>query len=265
MRAPGQAGSFSVPVKYGYSAVGTVTAGPEDLLGRHVFALHPHQNVFQAAAADLLPIPTAIPARRAVLAANMETALNAHWDAGTGPGDRVLVVGAGILGLLVGYIARRIAGTSVTVLDVDPERARYAEALGIRFAGPGEIPSANQIVFHTSATAAGLQTAIEACAFEGSVIELSWYGTNAVTVNLGDAFHSQRLKIISSQVGHVAPSHRSQITRRERLQRAIELLDDPALDALVEKDIAFADLPAAFPEIVSSSELPPVVRYERDR
>jgi NADPH:quinone reductase-like Zn-dependent oxidoreductase len=265
MRAPGQTGSFSFPVKYGYSAVGTVTAGPEDLIGRCVFALHPHQDVFQAAAADLLPIPPAIPARRAVLAANMETALNAHWDAGTGPGDRVLVVGAGIVGLLVGYIARRIAGANVTVLDVDPGRARYAEALGIRFAGPGKIPPANQIVFHTSATAAGLQTAIEACAFEGKVIELSWYGTNPVTVSLGGAFHSQRLKIVSSQVGHVAASRRSQVTHRERLQRAIELLDDPALDVLVEKDIAFADLPPAFPEIVSSSELPPIVRYERDR
>jgi NADPH:quinone reductase-like Zn-dependent oxidoreductase len=265
MRAPGQTGSFSFPVKYGYSAVGTVTAGPEDLLGRHVFALHPHQNVFQTAAADLLPIPPAIPARRAVLAANMETALNAHWDAGTGPSDRVLIVGAGIVGLLVGYIARRIAGANVTVLDVDTGRARYAEALGIRFTGPGEIPPANQIVFHTSATAAGLQTAIEACAFEGSVIELSWYGTNPVTVNLGDAFHSQRLKFMSSQVGHVAANRRSQITRRERLQRAIALLDDPALDVLIENDIAFADLPDAFPQIMSSSGLPPIVRYERDR
>jgi threonine dehydrogenase-like Zn-dependent dehydrogenase len=191
----------------------------------------------------------------------METALNAHWDAGTAPGDRVVVVGAGVIGLLVGYLASRIAGTEVTIADIDPARAALAAALGLKFAGPLEIPTENRVVFHASATSAGLETAINAAAFEGRVIELSWYGARPVTVNLGGAFHSRRLSLISSQVGHVAPNHRSQIDRRERLGRAIALLDDPALDVLVSEDIGFADMPAALPRIWSSAGLPPIVRY----
>ena len=261
MRAPSQAGEFSFPVKYGYSAAGIVTAGPERLVGRHVFALHPHQDHFQIEADELIPLPDGIPSRRAALGANMETALNAHWDAGTAPGDRVLVVGAGVVGLLVGYIARRIVGTDVTVVDIDPARAQHAEALGLKFTAPHEIPPDNRIIFHASATSAGLETAINAAAFEGRVIELSWYGSRSVTVPLGGAFHSRRLSIISSQVGHVAPSLRSQIDRHERLRRAIALLDDSALDVLVSEEIRFDDLPEALPRIWSSTGLPPIVRY----
>jgi 2-desacetyl-2-hydroxyethyl bacteriochlorophyllide A dehydrogenase len=261
MRAPFQAGDFPFPVKYGYAAAGTVTAGPETLIGRRVFALHPHQDHFQVAEAALVPIPDAVPSRRAVLAANMETALNAHWDAGTGPGDRVLVVGAGIVGLLVAYLAQCIAGTDVTIVDVEPARAALAAALSVKFATPADAPSENRIVFHTSATGAGLDTALNASAFEGRVVELSWYGSHPVSVNLGGAFHSRRLTIVSSQVGHVAPAQRGQVTRRERLLRAMALLDDPALDILVAEAIEFVDLPAALPRLWSSNLLPPVVCY----
>lgn len=262
MRAPLQAGDFPFPVKYGYSATGTVTAGSEKLIGRRVFALHPHQDHFHAPEAMLLALPDGVPSRRGVLAANMETALNAHWDAGTLPGDRVLVVGAGVVGLLVAYLARRVAGTDVTITDTDPGRARYADALGFKFALAGEAPSDNRIVFHTSASSTGLESAIDACAFEGTIVELSWYGSAPVTINLGGAFHSRRLKIISSQVGHVAVSQRSQVKPRDRLQRAIALLDDPALDALVAEGVSFDQLPAALPGIFSSNALPPVVFYQ---
>lgn len=261
MRAPMQAGTFSFPIKYGYSAAGLVTAGSDKIVGRRVFALHPHQDYFQAAEDHLLAIPDAVPSRRAVLAANMETALNAHWDAGTSPGDRIVVIGAGVVGLLIAYLARRIAGTAVTIVDVDPARASFAEALGLAFAVPQTIPADNRIVFHTSATGAGLDAAIEACAFEGRVIEMSWYGTHPVTLNLGAAFHSRRLRIISSQVGHVAPSHRSQIKHRDRLERALALLDDPALDILVSQSVAFTELPKSLADIWSSPGLPPVVHY----
>lgn len=261
MRAPMQAGTFSFPIKYGYSAAGIVTAGPEKLVGRRVFALHPHQDHFQVAEEHLFPIPDGVPSRRAVLAANMETALNAHWDAGTSLGDRVLVVGAGIVGLLVAYLARRIAGIDVTITDIDPARASYAAALGLTFTDTRNIPADNRIVFHTSATGAGLDTAIDACSFEGHVIEMSWYGTHPVTVNLGGAFHARRLQIISSQVGHIAPSHRSQIKHRDRLDRALGLLDDPALDVLVSESVPFGELPKSLPDVWSSSALPPIVCY----
>jgi 2-desacetyl-2-hydroxyethyl bacteriochlorophyllide A dehydrogenase len=261
MRAPLQSGTFPFPVKYGYSAVGTVTAGPEKLIGTRAFALHPHQDHFQAAESQLVAVPDSVPSRRAVLAANMETALNAHWDAGTAPGDRLLVVGAGIVGLLVAYLARRIPGTDVMITDVDPNRASQASALGVNFVAADDIPANRHIAFHVSATAPGLQTAIDACAFEGRVIELSWYGSNAITVNLGGGFHSRRLRIISSQVGHIAPSHRSHVTHLDRLERAMSLLDDPALDVLVSESIPFRELPDALPRIWSSATLPPIVCY----
>lgn len=261
MRAPLQSGEFPFPVKYGYSATGIVTAGPKALVGRRVFALHPHQDHFQAPEAGLIAIPEAIPSRRATLSANMETALNAHWDAGTQPGDRVLVIGAGIVGLLVGYIAKHIAGTEVAIVDSDPSKVRYAEALGLKFTEPGDAPRGNSIVFHASATGAGLDAAIEAAAFEASIIELSWYGSRQVTVRLGAAFHSRRLRIVASQVGHVAPSRRAFVKPRERLERALGLLNDPALDVLVENTLRFDDLPGALPGIWASTALPPVICY----
>ena len=267
MRAPLQAGNFPFPVKYGYSATGTVTAGPDALIGCQVFCLHPHQDFFQVPAGLLTLIPDAIPAKRATLAANMETALNAHWDAGTGPGDRVLVVGAGIVGLLVAHLAKRIAGTEVVITDTDAGRATLAHALGLKFANPGDVPGDNRIVFHTSASGAGLDTAMAAAAFEGRIVEMSWYGNAPVTVHLGGAFHSRRLQLISSQVGSVAPSRRAGTTQRDRLATAIALLDDPALDALVSDEISFEDAGRHMPEILatglptSTTGLAPVIRY----
>ena len=196
MRAPMQAGEFPFPVKYGYSATGVVVAGSDEMMGKHVFCLHPHQDYFHAPETMLIPLPDAVPAKRATLAANMETALNAHWDAGTGPGDKVLVVGAGIVGLLTAHLAQRIAGCSVTITDIDPARAVIAAELDLTFAPPAEAPRDNRIVFHTSATAAGLQSALDAAAFEGRIVDMSWYGTTPVSLQLGGAFHSKRLQII---------------------------------------------------------------------
>lgn len=263
MRAPLQKGAFPYPVKYGYSATGIVTIGPHALVGKTVFCLHPHQDHFQAAEDMLTLVPEHVPAKRATLAASMETALNGHWDAGTMPGDRVLVVGAGIVGLLVAYLARRIAGADVTITDIDAGRAELAEALGLTFVMSDGVPKDNRIVFHTSASDAGLETAINAAAFEGRIVELSWYGTRAATVRLGGAFHSRRLQIISSQVGHVAPQMRPTVSHKARLAKAITLLDDARLDALVRDEIAFTALPEHLPQIFSntSNALCPVIRY----
>ncbi len=263
MRAPLQAGEFPFPVKYGYSATGVVVSGPEGLIGKHVFCLHPHQDYFHAPEAMLVPLPDAVPPKRATLAANMETALNAHWDAGTGPGDKILVIGAGIVGLLTAHLAKRIAGCHVTITDIDPARAVIASGLGIPFAAPSETPRDNRLVFHTSATAAGLQSALDAAAFEGRIIDMSWYGTAPVSVHLGGAFHSKRLQILSSQVGHVSPSRRSTVTHRQRLTAALGLLDDPVLDTLVNEEIPFNDLPGQIPVILglAGGALPPVIRY----
>ena len=268
MRAPLQEGEFPFPVKYGYCATGVVEDGPSDLMGKTVFCLHPHQDHFIAPVTMLAPVPDGIPARRATLAANMETALNAHWDAGTGPGDRVAVVGAGIVGLMVAHLAARIPGTEVTVYDVDGSRKPLVEALGARFSfssvrGGEQEGGTADIVFHASVSAAGLNTAIGLAGMEGTVVEMSWYGDKPVTVGLGDAFHSRRLKLVSSQVGQVSPGRRPRWSYGRRLATALTLLVDPALDALVAEEIAFEDGPQRLPEILApgAAGLAPVIRY----
>lgn len=263
MRAPMMEGNFPFPVKYGYAAVGLVEDGPTHLLGRTVFCLHPHQDRFNAPPGAVTLVPEAVPARRAVLAANIETALNAVWDSGAGPGDRIVVVGAGVVGLLVTRILARLPGTDVTVVDVDAGRGPVVAALGANFALPADAPRDADVVFHASATAAGLATAIGCAGFESAIIEMSWYGAGAVAVPLGGAFHARRLRLISSQVGHVAPTRRLRWDFARRRDTALALLDDAVLDALITEEIAFADLPAALPRLLAPGApgLQTLVRY----
>ena len=263
MRGPNQEGAFPFPVKYGYCATGVVEAGPTELVGKTVFCLHPHQDYFKVAAATLVPVPDGVPARRATLIANMETALNALWDAGAGPGDRVVVVGAGVVGLLVASLAARLPGAAVTAVDVDPARRPIAETLGAGFALPDAAPQDADIVFHASATAAGLSTAIKCAGFEATIVEMSWYGDKPVQIDLGGAFHSRRLKLVSSQVGHVATSRRPRWSYRRRVEAAARLLALPALDALVAEEIAFEDAARELPRILGpdAQGLAPVIRY----
>ncbi|MCB1514896.1 MAG: zinc-binding alcohol dehydrogenase [Hyphomicrobiaceae bacterium] len=264
MRAPLQEGAFPFPVKYGYCATGIVEDGPEPLIGQTVFCLHPHQDVFIAPANMLVPVPDDVPPRRATLAANMETALNAHWDAGTGPADRIVVVGAGVVGLLVAAIAARLPGTEVTVVDVAEARRGIAESLGARFALPGKAPGDADVVFHTSATAAGLNTAIGCAGMEATVVELSWYGEKEVPAVLGGAFHSRRLRLVSSQVGQVSASRRPRWTYRRRMEAALQLLARACeLDALVAEEISFLDATRELPNVLAddAAGLAPVIAY----
>ncbi len=257
MRAPLQEGDFPAPVKYGYSAVGVVEDGPAALAGQSVFALHPHQSRFTVPTDAVVPIPDNVPPSRAVLAANMETALNAVWDAevgasGTG-GDTVTVIGAGVVGCLVAYLARHHCGADVELVDILPQRADIAAALDIPFRLSAEATSERPLIFHTSGHPGGLVHALSLAAFEGRIFELSWYGDRSVPLPLGEAFHSRRLSLVSSQVGHVATPRRATTSYRDRLSQAIALLADDRLDALIERDIAFADLPATMAALVDDA------------
>ena len=250
MRAPHQQGDFPFPVKYGYAAVGVVEAGPDALVGRHVFSLYPHQSRFRVAADAVVVLPGGVPAARAVLAANAETALNAIWDAGALPGERVLVLGAGLLGCLIAVFLSRIH-SNVDVTDKLAEPAAAVADFPVNVMSSEALGRDYDLVFHTTASAAGLQAAIDALTFEGRVIELSWFGDRPVPLMLGGAFHSRRLTIRSSQVGHVAPARRATTTHRDRLAEALGLLADPRLDRLITGEVAFKDLPAEIPRLLA--------------
>lgn len=250
MRAPLQAGAFPFPVKYGYAAVGTVREGPVALVGREVFVLHPHQDRFAAPVEMVVPLPPGVPAGRAVLAANMETALNVVWDAGALPGDRIAVVGAGVVGALAAWICARLPGSEVTLVDVNPARASLAASLGCGFAGPEAAPVDCDLVIHASASGEGLATALAAAGLEATVVEASWYGDRPPTVGLGGAFHSRRLKLVSSQVGLVPIGRRARWSNRRRLEVALGLLAEPALDVLISGETAFRDLPMRYAGIL---------------
>lgn len=263
MRAPHQAGQFPFPVKYGYASVGRVVRGSPTLEGTLVFCLFPHQTAYVVDEGSVMPLPDSVPARRAVLAANCETALNAIWDADIAAGDRVTVVGAGTVGALVAYLAARHPGARVELVDVDPRKSRVAHALGTAFATPDTARPGADVVVHASGTAAGLEVSVSLAAFEATIVELSWYGRRPVELPLGGAFHSQRLTLRSSQVGVVSPRRRARFTRRDRLALALSLLSDERLDVLLEAESAFDDLPDLMRGLSSRSGECPVVSYER--
>jgi threonine dehydrogenase-like Zn-dependent dehydrogenase len=244
MRAPFQRGDFPGPVKYGYSSVGVVEAGPEDLLGRTVFCLYPHQTHYRVPAEALHPLPDGVPPGRAVLAANLETAVNGLWDAAAQVGDRIAIIGGGTLGCLVAWLAGRIPGCRVELIDHNPRRGPIAAALGVTFAAPESATAEVDLVIHASGSPAGLALGLGLAGFEATVLELSWYGDREVPLPLGEAFHRRRLTLRSSPVGSVATAQRARWDHRRRLGLALSLLADPALDRVITGEDAFDDLPA---------------------
>lgn len=263
MRAPFQAGDFPAPVKYGYMSVGQVEDGPRDLRGRSVFVLYPHQTRYLVPISAAHVLPDNVPPARAVLAANLETAINGVWDAHINAGDRIAVVGAGVVGCLVAWIASRIAGCEVELVDINPQRTTVAGALGVRFAAPANAQIDADIVIHASGSPDGLPLAMSLAGYEATVVELSWYGDRPVSLGLGGAFHSQRLRLQSSQVGAVAPSQRSRWDYRRRMQLALRLLAHAELDALITGESAFDDLPGVMARLAISpgDELCHRIRY----
>ncbi|MFI6931433.1 zinc-binding alcohol dehydrogenase [Streptomyces sp. NPDC050287] len=250
MRAPFQEGDFPGPVKYGYLNVGVVEEGPGHLVGRTVFCLYPHQTRYVVPVDAVTVVPSAVPAERAVLAGTVETAVNALWDAAPLVGDRIAVVGGGMVGSSVAALLARFPGVRVQLVDADPARAKTAEALGIDFAAPEDALGDCDLVVHASASEQGLARSLELLRAEGTVLELSWYGDRQVSLPLGEAFHSRRLVIRSSQVGTVSP-RRSNRTYADRLALALDLLTDAALDALVTGESAFEELPEVLPGLTA--------------
>lgn len=259
MRAPFQEGRFPGPVKYGYLNVGVVEQGPPELTGRTVFCLYPHQTRYVVPATAVTPLPDSVPAARAVLAGTMETAVNAVWDATPLVGDRIAVIGAGMVGGSVAGILAGFPGARVQLVDTDPARSTLAEALGVDFVTPEQAADGCDLVVHASATQSGLTTALRLLAPEGTVLEMSWYGDRGITVPLGEFFHSRRLVLRGSQVGAVSPSRRTRTGFADRMAVALDLLADPRFDALITGESRFDELPEVLPKL-ASGEIPALCR-----
>ncbi|MFO7640467.1 MAG: zinc-binding alcohol dehydrogenase [Candidatus Competibacteraceae bacterium] len=260
MRAPFQQGDFPAPVKYGYCNVGVVEVGPDALRGQTVFCLYPHQDRYVVPATAVIPVPLSIPPGRAVLAANLETALNVLWDATPRLGDRITVIGAGTVGCLIACLAGRMPGCLVQLVDVDPRKAALATQLGVGFTTPDRAEGRQDCVIHASGSPAGLATALQLAGFEATVVEASWFGARPVSLPLGEAFHANRLRIHSSQVGAVATAQRGRWDHRRRMATVMQLLDDPALEALIGGDRPFAELPQVMADLSRNPDVVPCHR-----
>jgi 2-desacetyl-2-hydroxyethyl bacteriochlorophyllide A dehydrogenase len=253
MRSPFQEGDFPGPVKYGYLNVGVVEDGPPALRGRTVFTLFPHQSAFVVPASSVVPVPDGVPGRRAVLAGAVETAVNVLWDAAPLVGDRITVVGAGMIGCAVARLAGGIPGVDVVVLDVDRSKAAVCALLGVHYAHPEDAPADRDIVVDASGSEGGLQLALHSAATEGEIIVASWFGDRPVSLQLGADFHSRRLTIRSSQVGMVSPRRRESRSAADRLALSLRLLRDPAFDALLTGDSSWRDLPGVMAAVADGS------------
>lgn len=254
VRAPFQAGTLPEPIKHGYANVGVVERGPDDWVGTTVFCLGPHQTRLIMDPADVVPLPADVPAGRAVLAANLETAINAVWDAGVSVGDRISVIGAGVVGALTAWLCARIPGTEVQLIDVDARKAFLGSALGVDFAAPSNATTGRDRIFHTSATSAGLACALDVAGLEAGIVEMSWYGTAFIEAGLGGAFHARRLALKSSQVGRLPATQSARWTHARRLQLAVSLLSDDALDVLFEPDQPFHALPCVMQRLADRND-----------
>ena len=268
MRAPFQEGEHGGPVKYGYISVGDVIEAPNarsELTGRTVFCLHPHQDVYCVPAHAVAPVPDDVPPGRAILAANMETAVNAIWDARPTAGDHIVVIGAGVVGLLIGWLSRQMPGADVTMVDVNPERASVAAALGLEFTTSAPESAEADLVFHASGNPEGLAASLAVAGVEGTIVDVSWYGTRTVPLPLGEAFHSRRLRIVSSQVGRIPANRAARWSFSRRMGLALDLIRDPCLDALITGESDFEDLPWVMTRLSRDpgSELCHRIRYPK--
>ncbi|MEM6845941.1 MAG: zinc-binding alcohol dehydrogenase [Bacteroidota bacterium] len=261
MQVPYQRGDFSFPIQYGYSLVGKVIEGSDNLLGKYVHLLHPHQTQCTVNTRDIAAIPEEVPSQRAVLASNLETALNAVWDARVSAGDRILVVGMGLVGSLIAQLASQFPAIQVSVAETDDVRRDFARQQDFSLYNSAEAPF--DVAFHTSGSSAGLQTCVDTVGYEGKIVELSWYGTRPVEVKLGGSFHQQRKQIISSQVSQLPPHQQSRWDYRRRKQTVMELLKDDVWDNFLTATVDFTDTPALFDKLRQGdrSELSWTLRY----
>src|SRR5262252_2928113 len=233
-------GAFSYPFAYGYACVGEVEES-----GQAVFAFRPHQDVFAARASDLIPLPAIDPAP-ATLFPLVETALQVTLDAGTGYRDRVIVLGAGVLGLLTGLLLQS-AGWRPLIAEPQDWRRAVASSLGVTTAAPAELVNEEvPLVIDASGNPDAPALALDMLAHEGTLLVASWFGTKQVVLPLGGAFHRRRLTIRSTQVSTVPARLSGTWTRARRRRETVELLAELPLAQLCTHVFAFDHAAEAF-------------------
>jgi threonine dehydrogenase-like Zn-dependent dehydrogenase len=233
-------GAFSYPFAYGYACVGEVTDS-----GRAVFAFHPHQDIFAARADDLIPLPAIEPAS-ATLFPLVETALQVTLDAGSGYRDRVIVLGAGVLGLLTSLLMQR-SGWRPLLAEPQAWRRDLASSLGVTAEAPEELTDEKvPLVIDASGNPDAPAMALNMLAHEGTLLIASWFGTKPVPLPLGGAFHRRRLIIRSTQVSTLPARLSGKWTRSRRRQETVELLSELPLAQLCTHNFAFGHAAEAF-------------------
>ncbi len=254
MTVPYMQGAFSFPLTYGYSLTGEVIDGPQEWLGERVHAMHPHQDLCVIHSHDLTVVPGNVPLDRAVLASNLETAVNGVWDGQPIMGQRVLVIGYGLIGALIAHLVKPIPGIELHIHDIRGSRKELAIANGHHVWDAAESqPGDYDLIFHTSASSAGLQFAIDHTREEGRVIEMSWYGNQTVNLDLGASFHYGRNRIISSQVSRIASPALPHFDHHRRKSLIFQLLADDAYHKFLGEGIVFDQSPSFFSDLRKNS------------
>lgn len=246
-------GAATYPCRYGYAWVGEVTSAGDGAglgIGQRIFALAPHGDEHRADARSVRAIPDGIPATRATLAANLETGVNAAWDARVGLGDRALVVGGGVVGLACALAAAR-SGADVTVVEPAGHRRDAALAIGAAraVATDGELDGRFDVVFEVTGRPESLTSAIERAADEARVVIASFYGARIAPVPLGDAFHRRRLSLVSSQVSRIPPERAARWDHARRFELVLALLQDARLDAMIDPPRPFERAAEVYAEL----------------
>lgn len=269
MTVPYQEGHFDFPIKYAYSLVGIVMTKDHPLTNKRVHLLHPHQDYCFVKEQDLFVVPEEVDLQTATLASNVETALTAAWDSGASFGDKVLVVGFGLIGSLVARLIDDIPGTEVMIFETDIAKINLAQKLGFQNVinpksdNPKRISPPFDIAFHCSATSKGLQSCIDYTGFESKIIELSWYGSKAININLGSTFHRLRKQLISSQVSNLPMDRKGRWDYKRRKTVVFNLLKNPIFKHHISQTLKFASVPKFFDQLRQGevSELGVIISY----
>ena len=272
-------GCFGFPIKYGYSNVGRIIELGSRVSGLRkgdiVFAHNPHETIYTISENQAMKLPEAVLPSWGIFIASVETAINCVWDANIHLGESVVIFGQGIIGLLITQLMRISGAGRIFTVDKLEKRRNISQKLGADFAfdpNKANLPSViteltdgigADVIIEASGSPDALDSALKLAAFQGTVVVVSWYGTKPVTLNLGEDFHRERVKIKSSQVSFVDPSLTPRWNIGRRMALALKILPQLNLKELISHIYPFEEAPSAYDKIDKNPEevLQVILRY----